>query len=77
MFRKKVLIIVQLLHVPHLHPDLPDRHDVLDLFLDQAGSGAGPGNAGGHLPAHPLHPACQQPEVAPTRFLHKGDLNSR
>ena len=68
----KVLIIVQLLHVPHLHPDLPDRDDVLDLFLDQAGGGAGPSHAGGHFSANPLHPARQQPEVAPARLLHKG-----
>ena len=28
----------RLLPVPHLHPDLPHRHDVLDLVLDQTGS---------------------------------------
>ena len=26
---------IQVLYVPHLHPHLPDCHDVLDFFLDQ------------------------------------------
>ena len=26
---------IQVFYVPHLHPHLPDCHDVLDFFLDQ------------------------------------------
>ena len=61
-----------LLHVPHLHPNLSDRDDVLDQLLDQAGGGPRPGHAGGHLPPHSLHPARQQSEVSTSRLLHQG-----
>ena len=27
--------LFQVFHVPHLHPHLSDRDDVLDIFLDQ------------------------------------------
>jgi len=61
-----------LLPVPHLHPDLSDRHHVLDLVLDQTGSRARQGHPGGHLLAHPLHAARQLAEVAAPRLLHQG-----
>ena len=61
-----------LLYVPHVHPDLSDRDDVLDQLLDQAGGCPRPGHAGGDLPPDPLHPARQQSEVSASRVLHQG-----
>ena len=61
-----------LLPVPHLRPHLSNRDHVLDQLLDQAGGCARPGHAGGHLPPHPLHPACQQSEVSAPCVIHQG-----
>ncbi|GBN46035.1 hypothetical protein AVEN_86403-1, partial [Araneus ventricosus] len=61
-----------LLPVPHLHPDLPHRHHVLDLVLDSGRRCTRPGHPVRHLPAHPGHPARSVPEVPPPRLLHQG-----
>ncbi|GIY48262.1 glycine receptor subunit alpha-2 [Caerostris extrusa] len=64
-----------LLPVPHLHPDLPDRHHVLDLLLDPLGRRARQGHPVRHLPAHPGHPARAVPEVpAPVSYIKAIDI---
>ncbi|GIY60161.1 glycine receptor subunit alpha-2 [Caerostris darwini] len=50
-----------LLSLPHLHPDLPDRHHVLDILLDTCRCSARQGHPVRHLPAHPGHPARPVP----------------
>ena len=65
-----------LLPLPHLRPHLPHSHHVLDQFLDQARGCPRPGDPGRDLPADPLHPARQQPEVSTSRLLHQGENNS-
>ena len=61
-----------LLPVPHVHPHVSDRHHVVDLFLDQAGSGSGQGHSGRHVAAHSLHAARQLAEIIAARLLHQG-----
>ncbi|XP_075729809.1 glycine receptor subunit alpha-3 isoform X1 [Rhipicephalus microplus] len=61
-----------LLHVPHLHPHLPDCRHVLGLVLDKAGSCAGQGDVGRHQPSHPVHATRQEPGRPASRVAHQG-----
>ncbi|GIY73498.1 glycine receptor subunit alpha-2 [Caerostris extrusa] len=64
-----------LLSLPHLHPDLSDRHHVLDILLDTCRCRARQGHPVRHLPAHPRHPARPVPEVpAPVSYIKAIDI---
>lgn len=59
-----------LLHLPHLHSNLPYRHNVMDLILDKAGSSACTCYTLRNVLANAQHTTCSIAKVTTTRFVH-------
>lgn len=61
-----------LLSISHLHSNLFDCDDVLDIVLDQTRSCASPCNTRSDQFAYLIHAACKQPKILATRQLYQG-----